>query len=389
MSKSKSSNKNVLFISLIVVLIVLLVYVVIVPMNSDYKVRFGSILWLSGKYKSYGEQFKKGALLAVDQINKKKNNELEILFSDSEAKKEEAIKHLKLFHERDNINFIVEIMGSEIALHTIPYINENKILFLSGVNTGPDFTSLGGDYFYRIIPSDGEAAKQLVKISNDIFDTKNAALIYATDTWGNGLRTVLEEIFRNNSGELTLVKGVRVDETIYEPIISQLKDINPEVTFLILYPKDAALLLKEAGRQSIKTKFMGTDNFTGSEVYEVGGEGVNGVLFVLPSETQDVENSEKYLEFLEIYQQQYGADSKPELFTKNAYDCVNLMYETYVASKGNTQKAREYLNEVSYNGVTGIIEFDQYNDIKSKDYELWEYKWDSSLNTATADKYQQ
>ena len=359
----------------------------IVPKKSDYRVRFGSILWLTGKYKSYGDQFRKGAELARDEINKNGRKELEIIFEDSEAKKEEALKHLRLFKERDNINFIVEIMGSDLALHSIPYITENKMLLLSGVNTSPSFTKLGGKYFFRIIPSDEEAAKQLVRKAIDIFAVKNAALIFATDTWGIGLRSVLESAFRNKDGEFVLIKGIKVDETIYEPIVSELKKRAPDVTFLLLYPKDAALFLKEAGRQNVDARFMGTDNFTGSEVYEVGGEGVEGVLFILPSQSTDDTTNNIYDKFLKLFQNKWGKEKEPELFTKNAYDCVHILYNAFIASNGDVEKAIEFLSKLKYTGVSGEVAFDGDNDVKARDYELWQYHWDPKKKTATSVKF--
>jgi len=377
----EQKKRRRLFYSIVGVMAVLLAAIFIWTNTPRYSVRLGSILWLTGEYRSYGEQFQEGANLAMSEIDKNNDHELEIKFYDSEANKDKALEKLKILKEVDKIDFVVEIMGSGLALNAIPYVTESKMLVISGVNTSPYFTLQHPKYFFRIIPSDGVAAQQLVNWAMDL-SAQKAALIYATDVWGIGLKDVVEKAYTQRGGRFVYLKDVEVNQTIYQPIVSSLKRANADVTFLIMYPKDAALLLKEAGRQNVRTRFMGTDNFTGSEVIEVGGEGVDSVLFVIPSSADT--NNPKYRHFLELYNAKYGINKKPELFTMTAYDCVHLMYNAYKASDGDVEKARIYLANLDTDGATGHIKFDENNDIVVRNYARKMYLYDRKKRTATA-----
>lgn len=360
-------GKSMLFWGILVIVIALILIVTLVQKRtSDSQVRIGSVPILTGEYKSYGEQFRDGALLAIKEINASdQGKKAELIVYDSEGNKDLALEKLKALKERDKIKFIADIMGSGIALNAMPYVNQNKMLVISGVNTGPEFTANGGPYFFRIIPSDGVASQQLAKWALEL-GYKNAAIVHATDVWGTGLETVLEKTYTDLGGKLVLIKDSDQKQTIFKPIVSELIEKNPDVIFLILYPREAGLFLKEAQKQGLKSRFMGTDNFTGSELAQMGGDAVTGVMFVLPSTEKD--KSEKYTRFLSLYQKTYNTTKEPTLFNLMAYDCVQLLAKVIKDSKGDVEKAREILTTINYDGITGKISFDKNHDVVVKDY---------------------
>lgn len=379
------NKKNVLFVVLLVLIVGLVLTITSVKRETPTShISLGSVLILSGDFKSYGEQFRDGAQLAVDEINEKSQSDetaVEVTFYDSEANKALAVEKLKALKERDKINFVIEIMGSGIALHTVPYITQNRMLVFSGVNTSPDLTLQGGPYFYRIIPSDGVASQQIARWALDLGNSKGA-IVYATDSWGTGLKTVLEKTYEQLGGEFVSIRDSELKQNIFQPIVSALKATSPDVVFLILYPREAALFLKEAKKQGFKTNFMGTDNFTGSELVEVGGDAVEGARFVIPGTEEKLSGAKR--RFLELYHRDYGPEKEPALFTIMGYDCVHLAVRVIRESNGKVEKAREILSAIRFEGVSGPIAFDENNDVKVQNYTKKIYVYDKVNNTCKA-----
>jgi branched-chain amino acid transport system substrate-binding protein len=379
-----SKGKTVVFIGIVAVAIALVLYVTLgkrTPPGAN--IRIGSVLILTGDFKSYGEQFRDGAKIAVDEINNSdpKAPQVEISFYDSEGNKDLANEKLKTIKERDGTNFVVEIMGSEVGLNAIDFITQNKLLVLSGVNTSTDFSSKAGPYFFRIIPSDGVASEQLARWAIDS-GYKKAAIVYSTDKWGSGLKDVLENTYKSLGGNIVAVKDTEKKQTIFQPIVSELKDKSPDVVFLVMYPTEAGLLLKEAKKQRIRTHFMGTDNFTGSELAQVGGDAVDGVMFVQPSSEKNQSPPAQRLR--ELYQKTYGAGKEPALFTIMGYDCVHLMVKTIREANGDVEKSREILASTNYEGASGRIAFDKNHDVVVKDYTRKIYVYDGANKMAKA-----
>lgn len=377
-----SKSRIALFIVVVVAAIGLTLLVTIGRRNRfPNKIRMGSVLFLTGDAKSYGEQFRDGAQLAVNELNSSGQGPVEIIYYDSEGNKDLAVEKLQALRERDKINFIAEIMGSGVALNTLPYITQNKMLTLSGVNTSADFTAKPSPYFFRIIPSDGVAAIQVAKWAIDS-GYKKGAIVYSTDTWGTGLKGVLEKAYSDLGGELVGVKDSEQKQSIFQPTVSELRTRAPDVVFLVMYPREAALLLKESKKQGFKTHFMGTDNFTGSELAQIGGEAVDGVMFVIPSSTDATSTVSK--RFRELYNKAYGAGKEPPLFTIMGFDCVQLMAKTIKESNGDVEKARAILAATKYDGASGPIAFDNNHDVVVKDYARKVYVYDGTSQLAKA-----
>lgn len=382
-----SKRRAVIFAGVLVTAIGLILAITLYRKdNPSSTIKLGSVLILTGEYKSYGEQFRDGAQLAVDEINQSERNQspVQIIFYDSEGNKDLAEEKLKTLKERDNVHFVTEVMGTDQALNSIDYITKNKMLLVSGVNTGPELTTQGGPYFFRIIPSDGVASQQLARWAIDS-GYRKGAIIHATDKWGTGLKQVLEKTYKDFGGELVLVKDSQAGQSIFQPIVTELKGKSPDVVFLVMYPREAGLLLKEARKQAFKTHFMGTDNFTGSELVQVGGDAVDQVMFVVPGAGQN--RAESYQKFIDSYKRAYGSEKEPPLFTIMGYDCVQLMVQAIKASNGDVDKAREYLSTVKYEGISGPIAFDNNHDVIVKDYARKIYIADGSKQIAKSADY--
>jgi branched-chain amino acid transport system substrate-binding protein len=349
--------------------------------TSGPAVRMGAVLFLTGDAKSYGEQFRDGAQLAVNEINGSPDGPVEVIYYDSEGNKDLGLEKLKTLKERDKVRFVAEIMGSGVGLNAIPYITENRMLTLSGVNTSPDFSAHTSPYFFRIIPSDGVAAEQLARWALES-GYKKGAMVYATDTWGTGLKGVLEQAYTRAGGQLVALKDSEQKQTVFQPIVSELKAAAPDVVFLVMYPREAGLLLKEAKKQGFKSRFMGTDNFTGSELAQVGGDAVDGVMFVLPS--ANTGGSEPSRRFQQLYKTAYGTAKEPPLFSVMGYDCVRLMAKVIKESGGDVEKAKQLLAATRYEGASGPIAFNEWHDVVIKDYARKVYAYDVAAKSARA-----
>jgi len=367
----------------IVVLFVVLFFITIAflkPFSDKSKIRIGSVLILSGEYKSYGEYFQQGALLAAEEMNSSQKQQIELTILDSEGSKEKALEKLKALKEQKNIHFVADVMGTAMMRHVIPFINENKILVLSGVNTGPELSGEGGSFFFRIIPSDGIASQQLSKWAIES-GFKKGAILYATDDWGQGLRKALDKSYRDLGGEIIDSRDVEVNQTIFQPIVSLYKETKPNVVFLVLYPKTAALFLREVKKQGLQTQIMGTDNFTASELPDIARDAVDGVNFIIPQPAGEPTPQQK--NFLELYNLKYGIGKKPHIFTTMAYDCVKLLAKIYQETQGDPERAAKTLEMIQYEGASGHIAFDKNHDVVVKDFSRKVYKYDKVSKKAS------
>jgi branched-chain amino acid transport system substrate-binding protein len=364
-------NKKLLYVVMGVLLIGLVLAAVVRRKGDEKSLRVGSVLVLSGDYKSLGEQVRDGQTLAMEELNANpdRKQKLEIVFLDSQGEKATALEKVKQL-QRDGIKFIAEVFGSPSASHTMPYIKQQGMLFISGVDTGASLTREGGENFFRIIPSDRLACQQLSAKAIDM-GFKRAAVVYINDEWGNGLKTEFEPEYKRLGGEIVSTMETGKGQDIFQPVIASLKSQNPQVVLLFIYPREAALLVKEARRQQMDISFMGTDNLTGSELTEVGGDAVQGVMYVVPKAANE---SERSAHFKQLYTQKFGSGKEPPVFTALGYDAVHLMAKAVEDSAGDVGKARQVLENIKYVGATGPITFSPDHELNVFTYQLKVYR---------------
>jgi branched-chain amino acid transport system substrate-binding protein len=189
---------------------------------------------------------------------------------------------------------------------------------MSGVDTGPDLTATLTPAFFRIIPSDTVAAKQLALWAQARRETKGA-IVFLNDTWGSALKKELERSYAAAGGTIVATQEVGQGQDVFRPVVAALAQKSPQVVFLFVHPREAALLIAEARRQALSASFIGTDNLTGAEFASLGGAAVEGAGYVVPGGPTSTPARQN---LLARYQAKFGAGKEPPLFTVMGYDAM-------------------------------------------------------------------
>src|SRR6188508_2725760 len=135
--------------------------------SAQNKIKIGLVYTLSGPPAALGAQSKNGFELALKELGGKMGGkEVELIVADDELKPDLAIQKVRAFIERDNVDFVVGPIFSNIlvAIHK-PVLDANKILVSTNAGTSnfagagctPGFyvTSYQNDQIFEAI---GEAA---------------------------------------------------------------------------------------------------------------------------------------------------------------------------------------------------------------------------------------
>src|SRR5580704_13337639 len=97
-------------------------------------IKIGFPIPLSGPTAVYGEPILKGAQMAVDEINAKGGvlgKKLELLFRDSKANADEAVRLARELIIKDSVDFLAGTLTSAEAPAVSTIARENKIVFVA------------------------------------------------------------------------------------------------------------------------------------------------------------------------------------------------------------------------------------------------------------------
>jgi branched-chain amino acid transport system substrate-binding protein len=322
-----------------------------------------SLLPLEGQVSAYGEMMRNGQAMAVEDINKENADgpKLVIEYLNTSHVKDIALDRLREANAK-GIKLVVEIFGSDQVGHCLDYVRENGMVVLSGVDTQPGLVQAGKGSFFRIMPSDDAASKILVDWAMDL-GTKRIAVVYANDDWGKGLLEAAEKAIAKTTLVNVATRDVVRNQGSYSSVVNQISQASPDVVFLFTYPDDGGSFLKEAKRQGLNSKFMATENFTGTDMVETAKSAAEGVMLVVPASDQ---TRTELVTFTNQYQQRFG--SAPTVFAIKGYDAVRTLYEAATRAKGDAILTRDELRKTVRAGLGGEISFDESGEFSASTY---------------------
>ena len=126
------------------------------------------------------------------------------------------------------------------------------------------------------------------------------------------------------------------------------------------YYTEGALFMKEMRKQGLDQVMAGGDGLLGKELYELGGDAVQGSM-VYAGFAVDKENATgKTAEFIEKYKANNDGNI-PDMFAAQGYDAVMLLADAMEAANSSDPKVfKDTLAATKdWEGVTGTITFDE------------------------------
>lgn len=236
-------------------------------------------------------------------------------------------------------------------------------VYISVLSGDPTLAQAYVPWFFSLVPNNIQQAKSLYK---EIYgESDQRVLIIADKDYDteNALGFFMDEISSNNRETPVVIKFNTLDFDI-DLIAKSVNSNNPEVIVFFTYPEETAEIL------SILIKMRGRFNIYGT--FTVLGE--NPISVFNPDDFEgmivpDVRylSSRSGKNFLEQYDSKFGTRATPT--AAYAYDAVWLILWEIQKSDFNHEIFKQRMRNAEYEGVTGIIRFD---DIGNR---VQDFKW--------------
>jgi len=260
----------------------------------------------------------------------------------------------------DKVPAVIGEMFSTITLALAPIAERNKVILISPMANSKKISS-AGDYIFRIYPNNALESKKLVELAFSLNLTKGA-ILYMNNDFGTDLGQSVNQDFAQNGGTVTISDGYNPDATDFRTQLTKIKAKNPNVIFLIGYPNDMAMILKQAKEMGIKSQFIAPDTFNEPEIIRLSGNASEGVIFVYPPNG----DPQLWQEFNQKIKSKYGADAN--IITGMAYDTVYLLAAAMKSNGTTSDEIKAGLYQIKdYPGVTGNITIDKNGDVSSRE----------------------
>jgi branched-chain amino acid transport system substrate-binding protein len=344
-------------------------------------VKIGHVGPISGASAHLGKDNENGARMAIEELNAKglmingKKVTLQLLTEDDAADpKQGTAVAQKLVDAK--VNGVIGHLNSGTTVPASRIYNDAGIPQISPSATNPVYTKQGFKGAFRVVANDNKLGGTLGRYAVEKLGVKSIAVIDDRTAYGQG---VADEFVKGAKAKLPSIKVVgkeftNANATDFTAILTSIKAKKPDLIFFGGMDSVGGPMLKQMKALGINAKFMGGDGICTEALARLAGDGI-GEGTVTCAEAGGVTGAQEKVmtDFGARYKKRYNADV--QLYAPYVYDAVMTMATAMQNAKSADPAAYlPELKKIKYQGVTGLIQFDNYGDIKDGALTLFTYK---------------
>jgi branched-chain amino acid transport system substrate-binding protein len=342
---------------------------------------------LTGDFAAEGQWAKQSVEVAAELINQKggvlgKNVEI-VVVDDASNPKDSALAAQKVIAQ--GLKEVIASYGSSVTAPAADLYDANKVV---SVGYGCTAVRLTMDkqrpYFFRTAGRDDTQSEFFVKFVTEVLKAKRIAIMHDNQDYGKGVADDAVKFMQPfiDSGEIEIVyfDAITPGESDYSAVVSQIKELNPDVWFFTAYYSEAALLLKQAREAGVTTTFVGNNSVPIPEFEKIAGVDVINGSFHLNEPMPQFLAYPEAKEFMDAYQAKY--DELPgSIWAVYAADALNALVAA-IEKAGSTDPdavASAMRTMTDAKGITGPLMFTERGDRKDIPYYAYMYNAEGVL----------
>jgi branched-chain amino acid transport system substrate-binding protein len=329
---------------------------------------------ITGLYASFGEQMKRGAELAVADINAAGGvlgNQLVLEVGDDACDPKQARAVAEDFVSKDVV-FVAGHFCSSSSIPASEVYAEEGILQITPASTNPAFTedaaAKGWTTVFRTCGRDDAQGLVAGKLLASKYKDVPIAIIHDKSTYGKGIADETKKALNAAGVTEAMYEAINQGDKDYSALITKMKAANIGAIYGGIYHTEAALLVRQAREQGLSAQLVGEDAYVTNEFWSIAGDAGEGVLMTFGPDPRNMASAKAVVD-------RFKADGyDPEGYTLYTYAAFQV-WKAAVEKAGTTdaQAVADQIHGKVFPTVLGHLSFDEKGDIKNPAY-VW-YAW--------------
>ncbi len=338
-------------------------------------VKLGHVAPMTGPQAHLGKDNENGARLAVEELNAKgieiggAKVTFELLGEDDQADpKQGSIVAQKLVDAK--VNGVIGHLNSGTTIPASKLYSDAGIPQISGSATNPKYTQQGFKTAFRVMANDVQQGKALGEFAVKQ-GVKTVAIVDDRTAYGQGLADEFRKAAEAAGIKVVATEYTNDKATDFKAILTKIKSTKPDLVFFGGMDAQGGPMVKQMKELGVKAKFLGGDGVCTPEFMKLGGEATEGNFCSLPG--MPLEKLAKGPEFKDKFNKKFGTEI--QLYAPYVYDAVMVMADSM--KRADSVEPGKYLpavGQAKYDGVTALIEFDEFGDLKGGAISMYQFK---------------
>jgi len=347
--------------------------------SGDLVVRIGASAPLTGPQAHLGKDNENGTRLAIDDANAKgiviggRKVHFELISEDDQADPKTAtIVAQKLVDNK--VGGVIGHMNSGTSIPAAKIYSDNGIVQISPSATAVAYTAQGFKTAFRVMANDAQQGRVLGEYAAKNLGAKSIAVIDDRTAYGQGLADEFIKAAQANGAQIVAHEYTNDKAMDFTAVLTSVKGKKPDLLFYGGMDAQGGPMAKQVKALALNLKFMTGDGGYTPEFIKLAGDASEGVYASLPGVPLDKMPGGK--EFGARFVAKHGAI---QLYAPYCYDAVNVMIAA-MQKAGSAEPAKYLpaLTNITYDGVTAKIQFDEKGDLKGGAitvYQVQHGKW--------------
>ncbi len=325
---------------------------------------------MTGQYASFGEQMKRGAEMAVADINAAGGvlgRQLQLIVEDDACDPKQAVAAAnKLVSE--GVTFVAGHFCSGSSIPASQVYEEENILQISPASTNPKLTEEGGDNVFRVCGRDDKQGQVAGSFLAKDFEGKKVAILHDKTAYGKGLADQTKKAMNDAGLTEAMYEAYTAGEKDYSALISKMKAAGIDVFYVGGYHTEAGLMIRQAHEQGYTPQLVSGDALVTDEYWKITGDAGQGTLMTFSPDPRKNPEASQVVE-------KFRTDNyEPEGYTLYTYGAIQAWAQAAEAAGSTaTNELIASLRSGQFDTVLGNIGFDGKGDVTAPGY-VW-YVW--------------
>jgi branched-chain amino acid transport system substrate-binding protein len=289
---------------------------------------------ITGGLAALGEQYKRGAEMAVKDINAAGgvNGEmLKLEIGDDACDPKQATAVAEQLAQK-GVKFVAGHLcsGSSIPASKV-YLDEG-ILQITPASTNPTFTDEGGWNVARVCGRDDAQGLVAGNFLAKNYAGKKVAIIDDKSAYGKGLADATNAAMKAAGLDAAMAESITAGEKDYSALVSKLKDGGIDAIYFGGYHPEGALILKQLREQGSTAQMVSGDSMNNVEFWTIAGQAADGMIFTFAPEPRNAPEAKDLVAKFKAE----GYD--PEGYTLYTYAAFQMYTQAAAATKSTDNK---------------------------------------------------
>jgi branched-chain amino acid transport system substrate-binding protein len=326
---------------------------------------------LTGQYATFGEELRRGAELAVRDVNEKggiDGRKLTLLIGDDAGCDPKTAVEVAGELARQGVVFVDGHYCSGASIPASRVYHDRGVLQISPGSTNPRLTEQGFANVFRVCGRDDVQGAFAADYVVDHGLAGRIAIVHDRSAYGKGIADEFRKRLNQRGVRETMYEAVAQGDEEFGDLIARMGDSSIDLIYFGGYFTESGLFVRQARQQGLTATMVVTSGSFNPQYWDLAGPAAEGTLATFGPETRGLPSA------AEVAKRFEAEGFSPEGYTLYAYAAVQVFAEA-ARRAGSTELGAlvKALREGTFETVLGPIAFDEKGDVKGFEYSM--YRW--------------